>query len=789
MDWPIDTAMEDVDIDDESDDENEIRQLEAALEEAEIKVCDTGLPKASGYTFSRSASQISASPRSAIPSCTSSVVGTPRHDFQSTSSPPSTSPYSTPQLQELSNITSALALNKLYEEKLLRLERILTLRLRECRAKLNDIQGTSEVPERVEVFRYVNCGRPYFRDQNNRTAPDNPDTVTSKAQMYDFSLVTSVPGWTVRDKNKFTEVMTKVSLEMRKEKYNEKILELKSSLTSKQSKSVENEIAKLRIERNSLNLKMPFLQLALPLDEEYNWDTLVNKLNRRHTAHEYRCLWKLYFHPSINKTSWKNSEHNALQAIAAAHHFQDWDEIAKKLNTGRTGYQCFVYFRTNITNSCIGKKWTHEEVTYLKRLIEYFKEDLYIPWGKIAAAMENRTKIQIYNKYMRLIEQRKGRFLPEEDAVILNCVDRFGTNFRKMTDYLAHRSLVQIRARYNILKKIRVSTVWSVEDDKKLIQIMSNQDSNMNFSAATKFFPGRSRENMRSRYTTLIKWMKKYPNLALEHAPRRGARRLNHGQATDDLNKAIENLKDTLNKEVTVKKDRKKITRESEETDIEDAIIAALVNECVKEQELLKSTFDGVSVLPNEMVVSNRQLDLTNLRKCLIYLASQLDKTLFYNSHFSEKYPKLGESDQDVSLVKIKSYSKINTVKTITYNDNPDIWGTNALTPRDHVLPPNYATITGCKALMSHVAAYGIPFNVHVLIRRNRVLKEQMDHLLERFYTLFLWPMLLSNEGPSDILQSKLRQMDANKQIPVSIEEISDQNIPTDLNSSEEVQP
>ncbi|XP_075986720.1 proximal sequence element A Pbp95 [Anticarsia gemmatalis] len=737
----LDELDADEDGDSDVDDEEEIRQLEAAIGEAQQDTCEAVARELKNHP----SSALSQSHLTTTSLTTGSALSLTLQD-----------------LRELSSVESTLSLNKLYDEKIRRLERILRQRLVQCRLKLDDIQFVSSTNEKQEVFRYINCGRPYFRDHNNFPAPENNDAITAKNQMYDFSLVTSVPGWTVRDKNQFTNVMIQMSLNVKRKDLNNKISELEKQGVI--NKEVQKQIKLLRQERDNLSTKTPFVQLALPLEEEYDWDVLANNLNRRHTAHEYRCLWKLYFHPSINKTSWKNSEHNSLQTLASAHHYQDWDEIARKLDTGRTGYQCFVYFRTNMTNNCLGRKWTHEEVTYLKRLIEYFREDIYIPWGKIAAAMENRTKIQIYNKYLRLIEQRKGRFLPEEDAVILNCVERFGPNFKRITEYLTHRSMVQIRARYQVLNKMRISTVWSVEDDRKLVQIMSDPDSHMTFSEATKFFPGRNRANIRSRYVTIIRWMKKHPNLDIEHAPRRGARRLNHGQASDSLNKAIENLKNTLNTEVEIKSSRKKITRDSLESEIEDAIIATLVTEGVKNQEVKKSMYETRLVLPNQTIVTNDQLDLTNLRKCLIFLNSNLDRDLYEKSLYKEDYPNLPDNSQDISLFQVKSYSRKDTVVTIKLDDNPDIWGKGGRRPRNYVFPPHYATITGCKALMSHVTSlsmYCNSVNLQVLTKRNNILKYQLALLLDRFYILFLWPMLISNEGPGDFHSSKLRKIDS----------------------------
>lgn len=660
----------------------------------------------------------------------------------------------------LAQIDLALSANKILDEKIRKLERDLTARLKECREKLEVIQNSAYTytqHDKNELFRYISCGRPYFKDKLNFPAPDNDDAKMAKSQMYDFSLVISVPGWTMRDKSQFITMMHKVSIETRRNELFAQITNLKRKCGNSNNKKLERDIMVLRKEIDQL-AKMPLNQVALPIDQEYDWDMLANKLNRRHTAQEYQSLWKLFFHPSINKNSWSKAEHATLQRIACQNNQQDWDGIALKLNTGRSGYQCFVYYRTNMTNSFTGKKWTNEEITYLKRLIDYFKEDNYIPWGKIAAAMENRTKIQIYNKYLRMIEQRKGRFLPEEDAVILNCVERFGTNFRRMTDFLPGRSMVQIRSRYQVLSKLRVSTVWTVEDDKKLIQIIGNQDSNINFATATQYFPGRNRVKLRTRYITLVKWMKKHPGVSLDHAPRRGARRLNHGYRSNNLNDAIENLKNTLSSAVEVRSKKKKIGKDSPHIELDDGIVVVLVNKLIKEREaeLKKNVSDDVMVLAPDLIISQEQLNFTNLRKNLIFLNACLVEDIYLQSSYENEYPNIGDSELDVSLVKVKSYSKMDVGKTIKVNESPNVWGSpalNMIAQRNYVFPPSLATLTGCKNIMQALltpGGYNDTMNLHVLVRRNPITKELLDLVLERFYLLFTWPMILSNEPPPE---------------------------------------
>ncbi|KAI8423106.1 hypothetical protein MSG28_014189 [Choristoneura fumiferana] len=684
---------------------------------------------------------------------------------------PSTS--SAESAQEHARIDAALGLNKLLDEKLKRLEKVLVGRLHECRQKLRDLHELAvptDKQDRQETFRYVNCGKPYFKDKANFPAPDNEDTILmAKSNMYDFSEITAVPGWTVKDKSNFTNLLLKMSIDIKKKELTSKIAQLKRDGKDIKPKKLEKEIDAINKEITALNNKS-LKDIALPIDQEYDWEIVANKLNRRHSATEYRSLWKVFLHPSINKSVWDKVEHSRLHDIANEHNLQDWDSIAKALNTARTGYQCFVYFRTNMSNTFTGKKWTKEEEEYLRRLIEYYKEDEYIPWGKVASSMENRTKIQIYNKYFRLVEKRKGRFLPEEDAVILTCLDKFGLNFKKMSEYLPGRSATQIRVRYGVLAKKRISTIWTVQEDKKLLQIMANEDSLTNYSYVTDQFPGKTRVHIRGRYITLLKWMKRHPNSSLENAPRRGARRLGHGLASDNLNKATEKLKNRIESEIEKRK-IKRITRDSPLEVIEDAIVANLLTEKVKEEESRKAEVcdDDLVVLNNDFVISAQSLNVTNLQKLIIFLRGKLNKDRFKHSSFADQYPGLLDTQQVVNLFQVKSYSKKGKITTPVVVNPPDIWGENTLDSLTYVLPPHYATITGCRKLMAYInlkTRKGISMssiNIGSMMKRNPILKQQMFLLMERFNALFLFPMVLSNEGPERLGRHVLKDPNSKK--------------------------
>ncbi|XP_041985318.1 snRNA-activating protein complex subunit 4 [Aricia agestis] len=678
--------------------------------------------------------------------------------------------FSVDQSEQTSKIDAAIALNNMYDEKLRRLESILNDRLRECRERLKDIQySTDDAENKAEVFYYVSCGRPYFKDSTNFPAPDNDDTILmNRSKMYDFSTVSSVISWTVKDKSYFLNLLLKMSKEIRKKELQSSISDLNRQLkSSPKKKDIQKKISSLNLQITKVN-DMSLKELALPIDKDYDWLAIANMLKNRHTAGEYQSLWQLFLHPSINKKPWSKAEHTALQRICYEENLQDWDKIAKRLNTGRTNYQCFVYFRTNMSNTFTGRKWSPEEVEYLKRLIDYYKEDNYIPWGKVATSMENRTKIQIYNKYLSLCQQRKGRFLPEEDAVILTCAENFGPDYQKMTQYLPGRTTNQCRMRYQVLRKTRISKVWTIDEDKRLIQLMANQDSAINFSSITKYFPGKDRINIRSRYLTLTNWMKRYPNIDVSKAPRRGARRLGHGSQADNLNKAIEELKNRIQTEVNDVKN-KKVSPESPHEVLDDAIVAYLATEHVNIEEARKleefRKLDEKTLQGNCKTLqtrSNVKSNLRDLRAILTLLRVKLNKERYKRS-VPKRYRGLLEPDPNLIVSQVKSYSKKNPEVNVPVDDLPDIWGTQRLGPLEYVLPANYSTLTGCKKLLSYISdkpSNDNIVNIKILSRKNLFLKEQMFLLMERFNVLFLWPMLLSNAPPDRALTEQTSNED-----------------------------
>ncbi|CAK1541053.1 unnamed protein product [Leptosia nina] len=653
---------------------------------------------------------------------------------------------------DFSDINTAIALNKLYDEKLQALENKLHNRLQECRHRLKVLQGMVTVEKtNIVPFYYVACAKPYFKDINGFTAPENNDTkLRREAGIYDVST-TLGSGWTLSDKKKLTKLILTLSQNCKRQELKSKLSKLKreANQDTNEISSLEDQISKI----SSMSLK----ELALPIEVDYDWCYIANKLNLKHNPQEYKAIWKLFLHPSINKQAFSKKEHNTLLQLASKNNFQNWDSIAKQLNTNRSPYQCFVYFRTHVTNPSSPKKWTPQEEEYLKRIIEYYRLGNYIPWAKVVGCMENRTKIQVYNKYMRLLEERKGRFLPEEDAVILTFVDKHGPDFKRMKWYLPGRSIAQCRVRYQVLSTKRMSKVWTVEEDKKLLQLVANQEPPRNFFELARHFKNKERTHIRARYLTLEKWMKRNPNIDIKLVPRRPARQIKRGNKTDNLKKAILNLKKRMESELYTNKN-KQLNKNSSEDKIDDAIIAVLVKEEIKreEKEKYKTFLDYKSGTEDKpMAVQNSGVNIKNLWQILIFLRAKLNKVRFAESDMGKKYSQLLQHDCSMPIFATKrSYSRKVSSNTVHNQKVPDIWGNNCLESPQHVLPPSYATIIACKTLMNYVSNTGENINMKQLIEclnQNVIFNNEMKKFATRFNSLFLWPMVLSNHMPPEI--------------------------------------
>lgn len=79
-----------------------------------------------------------------------------------------------------------------------------------------------------------------------------------------------------------------------------------------------------------------------------------------------------------------------------------------------------------------------------------FRVGEHIPWVTIVRHFKNRTRCQLHHRftyYLSQVDKRKGKFSEAEDVMILITTDKYGTNYRKCSEYLPERSINQIKGR------------------------------------------------------------------------------------------------------------------------------------------------------------------------------------------------------------------------------------------------------------------------------------------------------------------------------------------------------
>ncbi|XP_061715499.1 uncharacterized protein LOC133523782 [Cydia pomonella] len=151
--------------------------------------------------------------------------------------------------------------------------------------------------------------------------------------------------WTRPEKRRLGIVIRDFSRSMKTKELQHK----KSNLLKKGrviAQAIENKICKIDQEIMDVH-KKTLRQVALPLNQiqEYDWVKVASVLNAKRSPEECRTHWKCFLHPSINNGEWTLIEARAMEIIAQRHNFRNWDDIAEELNTGRSGYQCYQFFR------------------------------------------------------------------------------------------------------------------------------------------------------------------------------------------------------------------------------------------------------------------------------------------------------------------------------------------------------------------------------------------------------------------------------------------------------------
>lgn len=490
----------------------------------------------------------------------------------------------------IENCYDMLEYNKQIISSLMDLKSNIILALTKCQKKLAVIECNlkKNIAKDTKIS-ICNAGMPYFKDKHYFFASNNEDEMLKESyKELQLKNLPKISAWTKKERDVLLDAVKKEA-EGEKEYNNRK----------KKFSSTD------------------ILETVNPLQQkEFDWFKISsNYFEDVHSPFDCRIMWNVFLHPNINRKHWTKSEITKLKRIVQKYEFQNWDKIAKELNTNRSAYQCLIRYNTRKTLPKVHCIWENEEDKRLLKLVEIFQIGDFIPWGNVTSWMQNRTKQQVYFRWSYSLSPylTKGRFTKTEDDILKDAVTKYGTNFRKISAALMpNRSTIQLHDRYQTLtiNQIESWTSWTLEEDTKLLHLF--QCIGPNWSVIAKNFSCKTRTQLRHRYTALQKYIKRGVSILELHK----YRLKNKVQHSENENK--EQRKEELCKNIF--EPNNSITNEGHDnniTNIDQELIDYFHKKCKAEYLIRKWKLHDVEKLKRKTISLYNILQALNAKLCI----------------------------------------------------------------------------------------------------------------------------------------------------------------------------
>ena len=210
----------------------------------------------------------------------------------------------------------------------------------------------------------------------------------------------------------------------------------------------------------------------------------------------------------------KNFESNAHQAgiQRLSPKMNETSSDSTKLPSGNLAFDEF-YERLDQNDSSANEanqlkktgKWTAEEDELLNKYVPMYGEK---QWRKIAAHIPGRSSIQCLHRWSKILKPGlvKGPWTQEEDRKLIAWVQAEGpTKWAQAACFIKGRSGKQCRERWfnNLCPGVKKGS-WSEEEDEMIFQLYQKYGSS--WSKIAKYIPGRTENAIKNRfYATLRK--------------------------------------------------------------------------------------------------------------------------------------------------------------------------------------------------------------------------------------------------------------------------------------------
>ena len=194
----------------------------------------------------------------------------------------------------------------------------------------------------ISIFAY-----PYFKDQDLFGPPPNEDMIRKK-QNKELDVWIEFPKpFSEEDRRRLKKYVKQDAVRIK----SIRLFHEKENLETKLNTFVFDEAVKETMSRQLMDIirkidevrDLPDDKMFVDRFDEYDWVKIsVTDFKNSHSPRECQLQWQNLVHPSINRSVYSPNEDKLLKRLAEALQAQDWDNIAKEIETGRTPHQCFV---------------------------------------------------------------------------------------------------------------------------------------------------------------------------------------------------------------------------------------------------------------------------------------------------------------------------------------------------------------------------------------------------------------------------------------------------------------
>lgn len=414
--------------------------------------------------------------------------------------------------------------NKLLEEKLDYCLHSIETRLDKLYNRIYDQQTTHDYCKQLShntknanqfsSHSFLQFKAPYIRDFRNFSGPANDDVKQIKelTGTENIDCLIKNKGWTKDSKRQLYDAILDhyaqlhivelikqknfLSRQLQESEHNRYEIQQKLSLIEEQAEQVKS--------RKEPRIFVPEERAGTDVD----WCAISAKLpNTHHEAQDCRLMWSVQLHWSVNNEPWTKDEDFCLLNAVKKLGRNDWDSVARELNSGRLPWQCCSRYQQEFANSSLGSTpITEDDTDKIIEVINLCRIGNFVPWNQVMYFIQYHSLLQVKYQWHKMLSERKSTqfWSQHEDLLLLKAVAKFGDkDWNRIANLIPNRTNKSCRERYTMRLKFLTRALgnWRPKEDEKLLKLIERFGTN--WSVISSNFPERNNHQLRHRYELL----------------------------------------------------------------------------------------------------------------------------------------------------------------------------------------------------------------------------------------------------------------------------------------------